>query len=171
MEPLDPVTIRNLNKSISKMVGIGLLHKPSDVKEQHPNVVSLKKAVRARLKKSSFSRYKDNADYNLTLHILESIKDATGYTRYDLEYTGRRNNRLVVARSLFVYLERNLNKRSYPDIAAIMSMDHTSCMYLMKKFASLRETNKFFYEFMNNDKLKLLCERAKWDNLILQEGE
>ena len=98
------------------------------------------------------------ADDKITEELLAAIADACMCSFGELR--GRRQDTGVpIARSIFCYVERKLNKRSYPDLGKLINKDHTTIMSSVKKFK--REYFKKIFEvYMKNDKLRELVEKA-----------
>lgn len=161
MEPLDPVFVSRLAKTQKKYV------------TDHANVLSqdklnniqareLKRMVRmAHRPDSIMSRWTDKADYKLTVSILDAINEASGFGLNELRMPRKRDHKLSVARSIFAYLERSLNNRSFPDIAALLDKDHTSCIYMVNIFRRNESKSEAHKEYMKNEKLNNLYLEAK----------
>lgn len=178
MEPLD----ENLSAKLAKMA------KPfsygSMKKRPVPMARPLKKVTRmyprgskedrlqdsvARIRKGTiFTRMKsDKADYTLTIRILEAIEEACMCPIDELR-NNKRDSGLTTARVIYVFLERMLNKRSYPEVGAIINKHHTSCIHMRRNFNNHKGT-KIFQVYMRNDKLRKLYESAikgdfKWES-------
>jgi hypothetical protein len=161
MEPLDPVLVRKLSKTQQDYIGSS--YKKMSINEiDMSKMINLKKFVGTAHHPDSFmSRWKDRADYKLTLHILKSINEASGFNLDDLRVPHKRYHSMAVARSIFTYLERTLNKRSFPDIASLLNKDHTSCMYMLKSFSRYEAESEAFAKYMENEKIRRLVDAAK----------
>lgn len=169
MEPLD-INLANKLKKISAAYEADEIKKTKKVDKVFvsPESLSLEEQLRryvvlCRNRTTSIVQKVDNADYDLTAYILEAIEDACMCSLADLR-NGKRDNGLTVARAIYTFIERRLNKRSYPEIGAIMKKDHTSCIYLSERLAEYK-TGKIFQVYMRNEKLKHLyecAERGEW---------
>ena len=160
MEPLDPVFAARLNKTRDKYVA-DVVDKQSTEFKNNQKIKELRRIVRMSHRPDScMSRWKETADYGLTMDIFSAVHEASGYMIDDLRLSRKRHHSLSVARSIFVFLERTLNNRSYPDLGALLYKDHTSCIYMHWKINSYAATSPVFAEFMENDKLRELYDRA-----------
>ena len=160
MEPLDPVFAARLNKTRDRYVS-DCIDKQSVEAIRNNKIKELRRIVRMSHRPDScMSRWKDTADYGLTMDILSAIQEASGYKIDDLRLSRKRHHGLSVARSIFVFIERTLNNRSYPDLGAILDKDHTSCIYMRWNVNSYAASSPVFAEFMKNCKLRELYDRA-----------
>lgn len=99
------------------------------------------------------------ADDKLTEELLAAIADACMCSLEELR--GRRQDVGVpIARSIFCYVERKLNKRSYPDLGKLINKHYTTIMSSVKNFKREYVNKKIFEVYMKNDKLRELVEKA-----------
>ena len=161
MEPLDPQLAIKLTK-LSHQYEIDEMIKNGEIKNP-PEFSSFEEKLASYVRNSrKFNTVKkvDNADYGLTVEILKLIEDACCCTLKDLR-NNKRDHGLSVARALFVFLERHLNKRSTPEIGALINKDHTSILHLKRRQPEYRET-KIFEVYMKNARLKELYNKARF---------
>ena len=161
MEPLDMELAKKLSR-ISKEYNS---KKETKDTNSNPDACVLEQRLRRYVENVKMNahphmkRRKDPADYKLTKYILGVIEDSCLCTLEDIRYPHKRDSGLAVVRAIYARLERNLNKRSYPEIGAIMNKDHTSIMYMVDRLRTHKE-NKLFKILMKDDRLRRLYECA-----------
>ena len=112
-----------------------------------------------RSNRSDISKFKYTADDFITEELFDIIRDTCLCTKDELK-TGKRDHGVTVARAIFCYVERKLNKRSYPDIGLLINKDHTSIMHLYDKFVKEYKHTKIFQVYMKDDRLRKLVDKA-----------
>jgi Bacterial dnaA protein helix-turn-helix len=109
--------------------------------------------------KSGKREYKYNYDDNLTSEVLSLISDACMCSLHDLQSRAKSQG-ITIPRAIFCYVERKLNKRSYPEIAAILKKDHTAIIDMMRRFRDRYKHSKIFEVYMKNDRLREIVQKA-----------
>lgn len=165
MEPLDPILAKKLGKMNEQYVAQERTrkHRKRAVKAKKFPPGSFEEKILfyvadARSKKTIKFR-NDVADYKLTVYILTIIEDVCLSTLDDLR-SYRRDAGLTVARALFTYMERRFNRRSHPEIGAILNKDHASCMNLIDRIKEY-EQGKIFQVYMKDARMKELFDMAR----------
>lgn len=171
MEPLDPILQKRLFNIQQQQKVV------EEKKKPEPTPVGLEAELRrsivlCRDAHPDNQRKKDNADYKLTMYILSVIEDACLTSLKDLR-SSNRDHGLTVARAIFCRLERRLNGRSYPEVGALISKDHTSAIHMADSLRRYK-TGKAFQVFMKDDRLRRLYECANkgtwsWDSLTTKQ--
>lgn len=162
MEPLDPKLARKYAATIS-----GYIPKQVEnynTKSKIPDALNERitwYVNEARKARDPEKRKKDIANADLTVHNLRCIERSTGISFDELRQTYRRDALYSLARSIFTYIERRINNRSYPEIAAILNADHTSCMHMIDKFRRGIEDTKLFRLVMRDEEMYMLFDRAR----------
>lgn len=101
-------------------------------------------------------------DENFTKNLFRIMKEASGYTEYDLT-SETRVSRLSMARGIFSLIERKLNYRSTTSVGKVLKKDHSSIVYSTVKTLGERQMGKHkakFDSFMKHEELKELYDRA-----------
>jgi hypothetical protein len=164
MEPLDPNLTRKFSEVIKKYEDAEVIRSAAMLGKINPHIkegsLEGKLALYVhRSRKGDVVKKIDRADYKLTVEILGLIKDACCCTLEDLR-SHKRDSGLTIARSLFAFLERRLNKRSTTEIGALINKDHTSILHLKYRFRDY-SNGKIFEVYMKNARLKELYNKAR----------
>ena len=159
MEPLDQNLVSKFSKAIKKYEREEAILASERFKKNTKTSPINKPEDIIRRNRSDVRKFKYTADDSITEELFDLIRDTCLCTKDELK-TSKRDHGVTVARAIFCYVERRLNKRSYPEIALLINKDHTSIMHLYDRFVREYRHTKIFQVYMKDDRLRDLVNRA-----------
>lgn len=161
MEPLDVNLVKKFAPIVKREIDSEFLYLRKTVQERKFSESSVEREVQLLVSLAHRKRkWTDKADYKLSAYALSVIHNATGFTLGKMQISGQRYLSLAVARALYAFIERKLNKRSLSEIAAILKKHHTSIMYMVDAVENQYKGGVVMNTFLSDRKMKYLYDCA-----------